>query len=444
MDTCSLNYDVIMNILDNVEGTSASLLSFALTCRAFLEPALDLLWSSQSSLGDLIMRTVPQDAWYVKDDYWIHFQRDLRPSDLERLLVYSPKIKRIEHLERKTFPDHHPHWSTLLVLLTACPAPSLIPNLSVLDSSLIARFERSDCFFPFLCTLLTPRIRRLSLELPLVDDADIFLDSVLRHCPDCEVLVLSSTHPATLTRSLRHVPHLRTFCADGAICLAPDAVNCLASVRRLEDVTLNLAGHNDTTFTFSPERQERPTFPSLKRITIHSDTADACTSIIGTISSPDFEQVAVTIRHHISPFSLHDLLEILHSSPSHPSCLYSLSICLTKPPGLTYHSLTLSNIAPLLSFRRLRSLTLENLGVMELDDAAVTEIGEAWPSMEQLVLVSTPCPVREPSQISFKGIIALVNRCPNLRALSLGYDTIMATKAPGQSRRNNGATMIKG
>lgn len=45
-------------------------LAFALTCRAFLEPAIDLLWVSQDGLYNLI-RCLPQDLWMVNANHFV-------------------------------------------------------------------------------------------------------------------------------------------------------------------------------------------------------------------------------------------------------------------------------------------------------------------------------------------------------------------------------------
>jgi hypothetical protein len=45
-----------------VKGTGADLIAFALVCKAFLEPSLNILWESDGSFARLI-KTFPTDAW---------------------------------------------------------------------------------------------------------------------------------------------------------------------------------------------------------------------------------------------------------------------------------------------------------------------------------------------------------------------------------------------
>ncbi|KAH7915439.1 hypothetical protein BJ138DRAFT_1109654 [Hygrophoropsis aurantiaca] len=436
MRVCPLNYDVIVNILDNLEPhTPASLLSCALTCHEFLQPSLNLLWRSQDSLGPLIMYTMPKDTWCIKDDYWIHFQKDLYPSDLERLLVYAARIRHLEHNQRRCTFEHHPHWSTLLALMNVCSGSSLLPNLTILDCSLISRLESIDMFIPFLSTLITPRIRRLSLDLPLVDCGDTFLDLMLRECLYCEELVLSSIHPITLTRSPSHIPHLRIFNVEGAVSMTQSAVRCLASKQGLEDVTLNVSSRDETDASPLFDFRDNSTFSSLSHITLHTETLPVSISIMQAISSSCVKSITINIRDYISPSLLLECLETLCSSTSFLSEVHSLTIHRREPREISDSPITLVHLTPIFSLRHLRSFTLKNLGIIELDDASMTSVGQAWPLMEHLVLISAPCPAPPPSQISFNGVISLINWCPNLQGLSIGYDMIMAGKTPRKTHR---------
>lgn len=46
-----------------VKGWGVDLLAFALVCKAFLEPSLNVLWESDGSFARLI-KTFPTDAWH--------------------------------------------------------------------------------------------------------------------------------------------------------------------------------------------------------------------------------------------------------------------------------------------------------------------------------------------------------------------------------------------
>jgi hypothetical protein len=60
------NDDIIYNILQHVKS-STDLVNVAMTCSTLSDPALNMLWCEQSSLGRLIM-CLPQDTWEVAPD----------------------------------------------------------------------------------------------------------------------------------------------------------------------------------------------------------------------------------------------------------------------------------------------------------------------------------------------------------------------------------------
>ena len=57
-------------------------LSLALTCKAFLEPALDRLWRRQTTLFNLI-KTLPDDSWAEYDGHY------RGPDGSQQLLIVS-------------------------------------------------------------------------------------------------------------------------------------------------------------------------------------------------------------------------------------------------------------------------------------------------------------------------------------------------------------------
>jgi hypothetical protein len=53
---------ILRNICDHLRDDRASLFALACSCRAFLNPTLDVLWSVQASLAPLV-KCLPADAW---------------------------------------------------------------------------------------------------------------------------------------------------------------------------------------------------------------------------------------------------------------------------------------------------------------------------------------------------------------------------------------------
>ena len=78
-----------------------NVLALALTCRAFLEPALDQLWRSQLNIFNLI-KTLPSDAWEV-------YEGDYRgPDGRRQLLIVSSSARALLVSEAQASLEEYP------------------------------------------------------------------------------------------------------------------------------------------------------------------------------------------------------------------------------------------------------------------------------------------------------------------------------------------------
>jgi len=59
--------DIVHTILQHVKSSGTDLINVAMTCSALSGPALDILWSEQSSLSHLVM-CLPQDTWEATEE----------------------------------------------------------------------------------------------------------------------------------------------------------------------------------------------------------------------------------------------------------------------------------------------------------------------------------------------------------------------------------------
>jgi hypothetical protein len=58
--------DIIYSVLEHLKSSPTDLVNVATTCSRLAGPALDILWSKQSSLVPLV-KCLPRDAWKVKN-----------------------------------------------------------------------------------------------------------------------------------------------------------------------------------------------------------------------------------------------------------------------------------------------------------------------------------------------------------------------------------------
>ncbi|KAJ3522702.1 hypothetical protein NMY22_g11776 [Coprinellus aureogranulatus] len=116
-------------------------LALALSCRAFLEPALDRLWYNIDTFA-VLQGTLPLDVWSLGTVYRqkgkgtvdehnkytvMHFLRAITPGDLQRYLqYYAPRIREV-HIGRITFTLRPEAWHSLHMALN-WQSGALAPN----------------------------------------------------------------------------------------------------------------------------------------------------------------------------------------------------------------------------------------------------------------------------------------------------------------------------
>lgn len=69
---------------DSLFRDTRSVFGLVLTCKSFLEPALDVLWKEQSDLSDLL-RCLPADSW-----------KEARDDDSRRKIVSFPSLYSVD------------------------------------------------------------------------------------------------------------------------------------------------------------------------------------------------------------------------------------------------------------------------------------------------------------------------------------------------------------
>ncbi|KAH7924232.1 hypothetical protein BV22DRAFT_524951 [Leucogyrophana mollusca] len=99
--------------------------------------------------------------------------------------------------------------------------------------------------------------------------------------------------------------------------------------------------------------------------------------------------------------------------------------------------IALQHVQPLFCFAALRILDLILFRSFSLDDHALSEMAMSWPILERLRLLAEPLGHRHaPSNITFRGIVTLVERCPRLEYLHIEIDaTDLASSSPQELRR---------
>ncbi|KAJ7753609.1 hypothetical protein DFH07DRAFT_823853 [Mycena maculata] len=134
--------------------------TLARTCKAFQDPALNLLWSEQHTLDNLL-RTLPPHLWTEKRHPG--FSDNLRltgpvePADWEVPLMYALRIRTLRLWMWTRDADKLPV-DIFEAISSGLPRDYLCPNLRI-----ISWFADEDAIFPYIRLFLGPKITDVTI-----------------------------------------------------------------------------------------------------------------------------------------------------------------------------------------------------------------------------------------------------------------------------------------
>ncbi|KAH9922061.1 uncharacterized protein B0H18DRAFT_526624 [Fomitopsis serialis] len=142
-----------------------TLLALALTCRAFQEAALDMLWAYQDGLGRLV-QCLPEDLWTYSDDPLEDITlseptRATTQQDWQRFDVYARRVRTLDIDDSPYFKSRtecRVSGPLFRWLLSSRTSHQLLPSLSFLDLGWGRRY------LPSITTLRTRYLARGSLS----------------------------------------------------------------------------------------------------------------------------------------------------------------------------------------------------------------------------------------------------------------------------------------
>ncbi|KAG1767655.1 hypothetical protein EDD22DRAFT_1005324 [Suillus occidentalis] len=136
--------DTIHSVLKHLKFSPKDLKNVVMTCSRLAGPALNILWSEQSSLVPLIM-CLPHDTRKFVDST-IHLSREPTPSEWERLRMGASRV-RSGLASRRLFKQF--------------PPATLFPNLCASDPQALQQY-RSD--IPLIWKFMSPGLEALLLK----------------------------------------------------------------------------------------------------------------------------------------------------------------------------------------------------------------------------------------------------------------------------------------
>ncbi|CAL1714245.1 unnamed protein product [Somion occarium] len=425
-------------VLDWPEVASAAVLAFALTCRTFCKPGLDVLWRKLEELYPLPFAFQPGINLTTKNEDGDTTVTNLsgipRPDDWARFSRYA---NRVRILGCDSLGRRHIDARILALLSITRPSDYILPNLQHLSWH-DPRPEYSIYSLLFICPALT------DIDITVASDtvAMSLLDTLRYTAPALRYVSLSledfEASKATqdlLSQALRSWKNLCSFrlCEQTHILsLSRDDVLYLSRLANLRDFEATL---EEETFIAVLATEPRPFFPSLTSLDLH-----ACNSrellVAGKFTQAVQTQALKTIRIGLSeqPTAL-SVTTYLEKAVVHHR-LTSLALHLYPP--VTFHSdayvLTEQAITPVFALKSLESLHLGGFPSRFTKDT-FQKMAQLWPALEHLDCGDRVAAVPM-SIISVVDLEPFALYCPKLKTASLPLNIILPAGALHPTRRH--------
>ncbi|KII86214.1 hypothetical protein PLICRDRAFT_177793 [Plicaturopsis crispa FD-325 SS-3] len=444
MHRCLLISEIICCVCSEFEvlqGNCAgrrALARLAQTCRAFRDPALDILWCILPSFGPLVC-TLPADLWEQQEvdadeygnDREISFLRPMKDSDWTRFRIYARRVRVLDLVEsyrwRYTDRLHSSVTSAMRVYALTLP---LLPNLQRLSLG----DRNPEHLLINIAMLLHPELVSFSLRFPWREDLSeriSVLSSLPTACPALTSLTVLNGSPqdkplvvAAISRDIGIWNRLVQLRVPGLTSPAMGVASALPFLQSLDLERLELADMQDV---------PKPSFSSLRSLKLVVPSLSIGTAFFSLLPLAQLlRTVEVLTLERLTPSELcRSFFEALgkHSSP-----LSLKHISVTRAMGLGSIPSddqvidVIAILTPLLPFHRLEHLCVNLHSKLAFDDATVRKMAASWPHLRILDLLPTLTRhLRSSHGISAVAFTDLVTSCTELQELSITVDLASAS-----------------
>ncbi|EMD35041.1 hypothetical protein CERSUDRAFT_116547 [Gelatoporia subvermispora B] len=417
----------------------STLAALARTCRAFREPALNILWERQNNIVGII-QCLPSGCWeyrHVREGRkgeMLSFMRSLVPRDWIRFIYYARKIKYLELSGKGSdHRDRFPSDAALLDLSTYRVSGALFPCLRKLSL-----FEVKSGYWNIMNIFVSPVLKILNVydsgfgKRPSERDVTSLLSDIVRISSDLSTLKLELQGPDNRPNSIPFILEDLRALRDVNLDLPDDRLAAGASfawLRSLPNLTcltlrddglpvdLNLASK-----TISSSK-----FTSLKNLSIEICNLSPTYAMLQVFSGVPLKTLNIRVadceERPILGSDVQELLETVARCCPHTS-LRSFSIDLDVLAE-SYEQIRLrsSHIQSLLVFKNVTEVTLETGFCLEIGDDQFKDIIMAWPQLSRLSIHVPRTWSREfRPMLTQASLEMLAVHCPLLRHLVINFD----------------------
>ncbi|KAJ7803572.1 hypothetical protein B0H14DRAFT_2887402 [Mycena olivaceomarginata] len=399
--------------------TSQTLAALARTCKAFQDPALDVLWRYQSTVMH-VLDCMPGDIWELDDpeSEEVRLKRPVLPSDWERPLAYSRRVKSFKYDAAHSYPDSAAFYEMLRMCLL--PEP-LFPNIESIE------WDTSDAaLFPHFCLFLGPRLTSLTLGLCQSTPHLSLLPTLAMQCPLLEEVSIACSKGLVgrcesvsfFVKELTHLKNLEVPCLDAA---------ALEHIARLPNFDpLYLSDQTPVGPFLTPSPSEVPS-SALEELSMTLTDVSAATEVLAQFRHCLLRRVAVTVPRNTPANAIAKCYTAVELN-CHRKSLSSLSIepeesaqDTADQAQIALYAIRGAHLLPLFMFRKLESVTIAGPVGLDLDDVAAADMARAWPRIMRLQLCASSFKHISP-RMTLRALLAFAQFCPRLWMLELSLD----------------------
>ncbi|KDQ51277.1 hypothetical protein JAAARDRAFT_199304 [Jaapia argillacea MUCL 33604] len=441
MHRCLQVHDILAHIAElacdqhDFRRRNRTAISFALTCRWFLDVGLDESWQELENILPLL-KTLPEDLWEIRtgETYWgsvrirtFAFTRSPTPLDWVRFESYASRVRRLG-IQRRSgrfsvsweSPFSGVDSDVCQALLDYKPN-ALLPNLGELAWSVSSElFCHLPQFVGDKTRLLRVNVRGDAGEL-------LHLQSILDAAPPIQDLRIFSHQTLDCQQISSFVCQFqRLRSLQVSFPLSDKAILYLSSFPHLTslDIALNPADVQASLFTNIVALglpHNRIPFQSLESLTIYCRTETHCVDFLQCMDFPRLRRFSLLLGAPPATPGLMDCFTALQRAAS--AALHTLNVEEETPRDLRlgssqHHVFDARLIAPLLKFPTLKYLRIDATCSFDIGNAETRDMATAWPKVEHIEL-GMPGGWGTGSRITLDGLILFAKYCPNLKYLGI-------------------------
>ncbi|KAJ7637265.1 hypothetical protein DFH06DRAFT_1433291 [Mycena polygramma] len=447
MHRCLYTDDIVRLVCGQLyaDYDAQSLAALALTAQTIHPHALDFLWQVQTSIAPLL-RCFPSDLWeyrssdYIRQHesccirypgYTIHLRRAIKPSDWDRVNLYSSRIRILTLGE---VPEVDVDF--LEALQGFAGANPLLPRLQCLSWKIV-----DEAIFPFIRIFLSPTITMFLFwpEESSPGLAELFhgLNTILPNLSDA--MIFPPEFPVT------DEPEMLASAAREAICrwndlhtlLLPDldqrSAAHLANMPYLKRLRLEDVRDDPSESSLYPfENIPSEGFPSLITLSMNSQGILLATTLLSAMSNSPLNRVIIWHTHTPAPDEWTQIYTALEDN----RCRDSLKIvsisqeCSRIPDAIFTESFPVesSNLRRLLSSPNITTLRLCNDGGFDIDGELLRLMAISWPHLQSFTLTTPNLVSSFPPRATLDSLARFVAHCPQISHLEYCIDARIAPR----------------